>query len=111
MNRHEAAVVVALLGLAAVAIAANTALKWRKSEPQPLPQNELTVNLNLTAPALSACLNAFLRYAQGGPVSDYECRVNGADVELWGPNWSAPNDGNPPTSYLGAVRMEATNVE
>ena len=111
MSRFNITFILGAFALTAVMIVAQTALEWRKSEPQPLPQNNLTVNLNLTAPALSACLNAFLRYAQGGPVSDYECRVNGADVELWGPNWSAPNNGNPTTSFLGAVRMEVANVE
>lgn len=81
-------------------------LERTQAEP-PQPQ-ALSVNLDLTKPALSACLNAFLRYSQGGPIEDYECRVDGSKVHLYGPAWdeySQHPQGSPPKKHLGAVQM------
>lgn len=75
---------------------------------QPAPI-DLRVSLDLTETALSACLTAFIRYGLGGPVSDYECRVDGPVVALYGPSWhkyQSHANGKPPVAKLGAVRME-----
>lgn len=93
----------------ALVLGAMYAIENQPPPPPPEPQ-PISVNLDLTKPALSACLNAFLRYGQGGPISDYRCEVEGATVALYGPNWAkysqGPN-GPPETIRLGAVRMEA----
>lgn len=86
---------------------------WPEPEPEPAPPPEpakqITINLDLTKPALGACLNAFLRFGQGGPINDYECRVNGSEVQLFGPAWdeyAQHPDGSPPKKLLGAVEMQ-----
>lgn len=102
------ATAVATLGILAAAMLGMYAIENQPKPQSPEPET-ISVNLDLTKPALSACLNAFLRYGQGGPISDYRCEVEGASVALYGPNWAkysqGPN-GTPETIRLGAVRME-----
>lgn len=95
--------------LATIVIAFTRPAKVEPSPPVEPAPIDLRVNLDLTETALSACLTAFIRYGLGGPVSDYECRVDGPVVALYGPSWhkyQSHADGKPPTAKLGAVRME-----
>lgn len=99
-----------------VAILAIIVLAFRPAaaappEPQPADLRVTIdrVTLDLTETALSACLTAFMRFGLGGPVADYECRVEGPSVALYGPSWhkfSQHADGKPPVAKLGAVAME-----
>lgn len=99
----------ACLFVAALAAIVIAFTRPAKVEPPVQPAIDLRVSLDLTETALSACLTAFIRYGLGGPVSDYECRVNGPVVALYGPSWhkyQSHADGKPPVAKLGAVRME-----
>lgn len=101
---------VALMALLVAVFTGGFRQEPKQPEMQPQPA-DLRVELNLTDEALSACLNAFLRYGLGGPVQDYRCEVEGPSVELWGPAWDEyrqVSGGTPPAKRLGAVRMEAS---
>lgn len=98
-----------------VAILAIIVLAFRPAAAAPEPQpTDLRVTidrvtLDLTETALTACLTAFIRFGLGGPVADYECRVEGPSVALYGPSWnkfSQHADGKPPVAKLGAVGLE-----
>lgn len=69
------------------------------------------ISLDVTHNALDACLVAFLRFGQGGPLKDYRCSVEGRSVVLHGPNWSQFSQfntpgGTPPPQKLGAVALK-----
>lgn len=77
----------------------------RVKEPEKKPIQ--IILLDLSEHVANACLLAFVRYMQGGHVSEYHCEVREGEVALIGPDWDSPEGlkGHPPVRELGRVPL------